>query len=64
MKLTIETDDLSVTIHDTSMDYDGIRQAFDTAIKAFKALGWNDDEILVGINYHAALYNLDNKKKK
>jgi len=64
MKIIMETDDFSVTVEDASMDFDGIRQSFDLAIRAFKALGWDEDEIKTGINYHAALYNLDNKKKK
>ncbi len=64
MKIIMELDDFSVTVEDVSMDFDGIRQSFDLAIKAFKALGFDDDDILVGINYHAALHNLDNKKKK
>jgi hypothetical protein len=60
----MELDDFSVTVEDVSMDFDGICQSFDLVIKAFKALGFEDDEILEGINYHAALHNLDNKKKK
>ena len=64
MKITMEIDDISVMVEDASMDFDGIRQSFDLAIRAFKALGFDDEAILVGINYHAALHNLDNKKKK
>ena len=64
MKITMQTDDFSVAIEDNSVEFDGIRQSFDLAIRAFKALGFDDEAILVGINYHAALHNLDNKKKK
>jgi hypothetical protein len=64
MKITMGNDDFNVTIEDAGMDFDGICQSFDLAIRCFKALGWSDDEILVGINYQAALHNLDNKKKK
>lgn len=60
MKITIEIDDLSAIIQDTSM-VDSIGHTFTLIIRALKAIGWDEDEIRHGINFISNKYKLKNK---